>query len=315
MPKLKNKTLIEETTRSGYIFISDIHGTKNTIKLIKQARNDYPNYTLVGGGDYIDGRKDSKTVLDYLMHTKNAVLLRGNHEQMLLDFAEGRDDYVTGFSNEIEPLWLFNGGKTTLYSLFHKRINRRNYGEAKKLLLASPYYKWLKTLPIMYDTPYIIFVHGGVHPTADYADPSKYPGKDDPKDDNYDTYRLWAREEYWGKPGLIRDRDTGIVAKWTNMDMRYFRHNLTGKTIVTGHTPTALISGAYDDWSIKNKHCVLKKPFTRCPVLKVQYPGGEPRIFTDGGCHSSYSKHWGNVTVISSTGEIERIYNYENCGN
>lgn len=309
---LKNKTLIDTKPQAGYIFISDIHGTKQTINLIKQARRDYPNYVLVGGGDYIDGHKYSREVLDYLMHTKNSIILRGNHEQMLIDFAEGKDDYVTSFANEIEPLWWANGGKTTLYSLFHKRFNKHNDILAKNMLKKSIYYQWLKTLPIMYETPHFIFVHGGIHTDPYYNDPSKYPGEDDPRDDNYDIFRLWARSEYWWRKGMIIDKDTGMPAKWNNLQIGYFVHNHTGKTIVTGHTPTALISGYYDDWTMQNKHCILQQPFTKCNVLQIKYDNEPARIFTDGGCHSKYNTHWGNVVVLNSTGDIIRIYNYNN---
>lgn len=312
MSNIINNTLIESQTRVGYIFISDIHGTKQTINLIEYARNDYPKFILVGGGDYIDGHKNSKIVLDYLMKQQNSVILRGNHEQMLIDFANGKDDFIYGYNNEIEPLWWANGGKTTLYSLFHKRFNKRNNQLAKKLLKESEYYRWLNTLPIMYETPNAIFVHGGIHLDKQYDNPAYYPSVTDPNDDNYDTYRLWAREEYWWHKGVIKDQDTGIPAKWLTGQMGYFAHNQTGKTIVTGHTPTALICGCYDDWSIKNKHCILQNKFTRCNVLKIQYPNEPARIFTDGGCHSQYQNHWGNVVVLDKNGKILKIYNYQN---
>lgn len=309
---LKNKTLIENEKRQGYIFISDIHGNQNTLKLIDEARRDYPDFMLVGGGDYIDGRKDSKMVLDYLMHADNSVILKGNHEQMLIDFAQGKDDFTLGFYNELEPLWWANGGKTTLYSLFQRRFSSKNYQLAKNLLLESAYYKYLKNLPIMYDTPNIIFVHGGIHPDKNYNNPAYYPGCDDPKDDNYDMYRLWARKEYWWNKRPIIDSETGAHAKWFSGEMGYFRHNKTGKIIVTGHTPTALICGCYEDWSSKNKHCILPKPFTKCNVLSVEYQDEPARIFTDGGCHSRKPKHWGNVVVLNSLGNILKVYNYQN---
>lgn len=70
-----------------YIFSSDIHGTGTKwISLIERAKNKYPETQVVYGGDYIDGRKESKETLDYIMNDKNAIVLRGNHEQMMLDF-------------------------------------------------------------------------------------------------------------------------------------------------------------------------------------------------------------------------------------
>lgn len=311
---LEDKTLIENIDRSGYIFTSDIHNNVKTLQLIKNARQKYPQFTLVGDGDYIDGHRNAYEVLNYLMSIQNKVLLKGNHEQMLLNFAEGNDFPITGFADAIDPLWWSNGGKTTLAGLFHKRYNNHNYEMAVKAILTSKYYKWFKHMPIMYETPHIIFVHGGIHPDGAYNNPAKYPIGIDPSDDNYDMYRLWAREEYWyrnDKP--VIDLDTGIRCNFAypNDNLHYFAHNKTGKTIVTGHTPTSLINGAYDDFTIANHHVVLCGKFTQNTVLKVQYPGEPARIFTDGGCHGSYINNWGNITILSPLGEIIDILDYQ----
>lgn len=311
---MRNKTLRENKPHSGYIFVSDIHANSYTLKLIEMARKDYPDYTLVGGGDYIDGHKYAKEVLDFLMKQDNAVILRGNHEQMAIDYAEGRDEYITDYYNDIEPLWWSNGGKKTLKYLIGKYVSTKNEQKCQKLLKKSAYYKWFTNLPIMYDTPHIIFVHAGVHPDRFYNNPTHYPSRNDPKDDNYDMYRLWAREEYWWKAKTSISADDSILpAKMSQGHYGTFRHNLTGKTIVTGHTPTALISGFYDDWHFGDTdHYVISHAFNHCHVLKVQYKGEPARIFTDGGCHSKYSDNWGNVVVLDKYGNILRVYNYDN---
>ena len=190
---LISNTLIDNASKHGYIFISDIHGNKKTIDLIKTARHNYPTYTLVGGGDYIDGRKDAKAVLDYLMNQDNAVILRGNHEQMLINFTEGRDKPINDKIGYMEPLWFANGGKTTLHSLFHYKFSNSKYKVAQHMLKDSEYYQFLKQMPIMYDTPNIIFVHAGVLPVSDYDNPENYHGI---ANYDYDMYRLWARREY-----------------------------------------------------------------------------------------------------------------------
>lgn len=302
---IQNNTIIENTAKPGYIFISDIHGNKKTIDLIKTARNTYPDFTLVGGGDYIDGRKDAKAVLDYLMNQDNAVILRGNHEQMLIDFAEGRDEPINDDIGYMEPLWFANGGKTTLHSLFHYKFSNSKYKLAQKLLKDSEYYQFLTHMPIMYDTPNIIFVHAGVLPIDDYDNPEKYHGI---ANYDYDMYRLWARQEY------IYEFENNIPVHQYAIDDKthkevsrpVFAHNKAGKTIVTGHTPTALISGMYD----KTHKQVHTKPFSHCDVLTIQYADEPARIFTDNGNHSRYHKHDGNVVVLDNKGAIINIYNY-----
>lgn len=303
---IKNKTIIDITAKPGYIFISDIHGNKKTIDLIKTARSNYADYTLVGGGDYIDGRKDSKAVLDYLISQDNAIILRGNHEQMLIDFTEGRDEPINDDIGYMQPLWFANDGKTTLHSLFHYKFSNSKYKLAQTMLKNSKYYQFLKQMSIMYDTPYIIFVHAGVLPRADYDNPENYKGI---ANYDYDMYRLWARREY------IYEFEKDIpVHQYTiddkthkEVNLPVFAHNETGKTIVTGHTPTALISGIFD----KTHKQVSKKPFTRCNVLTIQYPNEPARIFTDNGNHSRYPKHDGNVVVIDNKGTVIDIYNYD----
>lgn len=300
---IKNNTIIEKTTKPGYIFISDIHGNKKTIDLIKTARHAYPTYTLVGGGDYIDGRKDSKAVLDYLMSQDNAIILRGNHEQMLIDFAEGRDEPINDDIGYMQPLWFANGGKTTLHSLFHYKFSNSKYKLAQTMLKDSKYYQFLKQMPIMYDTPNIVFVHAGVLPIKDYANPENYKGT---ANYDYDMYRLWARSEYIYKcSNDIPVHQYTVDAKnHKEVNLPVFAHNQTGKTIVTGHTPTALISGIFD----KTYKQVPKKPFTHCDVLTIQYPNEPARIFTDNGNHSRYPNHDGNVVVMNNKGIIVNIY-------
>lgn len=300
---IKNNTVIDIITKPGYIFISDIHGNIKTIDLIKTARNAYPDYTLIGGGDYIDGRKNSKAVLDYLMTQDNAVILRGNHEQMLIDFVEGRDEPINDNIGYMEPLWFANGGKTTLHSLFHYKFSNSKYKLAQQMLKDSKYYQFLKQMPIMYDTPYIIFVHAGILPIADYDNPKNYKGI---ANYDYDMYRLWARSEY-----IYKCSNNIPVYQYTvdskshkEVSLPVFAHNKTGKTIVTGHTPTALILGIFD----KTHKQVFKKPFTCCDVLTIQYPNEPARIFTDNGNHSRYPNHDGNVVVMNNKGTIVNIY-------
>lgn len=292
------KTITFNKVIPYFIFISDIHGNIKTLDLIKKAQADFPEALLVGGGDYIDGRKDAKAVLDFLMKQKKVIILRGNHEQMMLDFTEGKDLGKYSDSSSYPSLWYANGGKKTVRSLLGK-----SYGESATIikLRQTKYYEFLKQTPVMLDTPHIIFVHAGIHPTKDYDNAEKYPaypGEIDPPDDNYDLYRLWARKEYWfyRKPN----------------DIPYFAHNLTGKTIVTGHTPTALISGTCQDQDKFGRTYLKTLPFTKCPIRIIQYANEPARIFTDGGNHSAKPKHYGNILVLDWYGNPIKVYDYHN---
>lgn len=163
-----------------------------------------------------------------------------------------------------------------------------------------------KSAPIMYETPHFIFCHAGIHPTADYNQKNKYPAKFDTTDDNYNFYRTWAREEYWNEYQPVTATNhvnTEFKIRNNKLYQAVVAHNHTGKTIITGHTPTALIHAIYD--KSDSKHRKIKElPFTKCIVRVMQYEGEPARIFTDNSCHSRYPKHDGNVTVISSDGNI-----------
>lgn len=279
--KIVDQTFEDDQKKDNYIFISDIHGNLETIDLIEQAKKDYPLAQLVTGGDYIDGREHVKEVLDYLIDQKNqgALVLLGNHEQMMLNFAEGTEHQ--------DGIWFYNGGGKTLTNIFGRTLLPDEVRESK-------YYRFLKSCPIMYDTPQIIFVHAGVRPDEKYNDPTTYNKVVYGLKFDYDFYRIWAREEYW-----YSDQAEKMIA-----------HNRTGKTIVTGHTPTAVLEGKYDDG---RKMKQLQKD--DCIVRKMQYPGEPARIFTDGGSHSDpliYPHNDGNVVVLDGNGEVVRVYNWKN---
>ncbi|MBW8009191.1 metallophosphoesterase family protein [Lactobacillus helveticus] len=279
--KIVNRTLEDNQKKENYIFISDIHGNLETIDLIEQAKKDYPLAQLVTGGDYIDGREHVKEVLDYLMDQKNqgAIVLLGNHEQMMLNFADGIEHQ--------NGIWFYNGGGKTLTNIFGRTFLPEKVRESK-------YYCFLKSCPTMYDTPQIILVHAGVRPDEKYNDPATYNKEVYGLKFDYDFYRIWAREEYW----------------YSNQVDEIIAHNRTGKTIVTGHTPTAALEGKYNDGR-KMKQLLRDD----CIVRKMQYPGEPARIFTDGGSHSDpliYPHNDGNVVVLDGDGKIVRIYNWKN---
>lgn len=272
-------TLVAQTDAPHYIFISDIHGNQDTIALIQQAQTDYPDAQLVGGGDYVDGRTHVREVLDFLKEEQKngAILLMGNHEQMLCNYACKREWQ--------QGIWFYNGGQKSLISMLGKVASPEELKE-------SADYQFISQLPIMLETPHFVFVHGGVRPDKDYNVRSSYPDHTDLVNNefDYDFYRFWARREYW----------------YNRPFLHIFAHNKTGKTIVTGHTPTCEITGR-----LSNGQVLKPTPWEECPVRVVQYKGEPARIFTDGGSHSDpreFPDNAGNVVVLSSQGKIEKIY-------
>lgn len=248
-----------------YIYASDPHGIGAPwIELIKKAKNKYKHSKIIFGGDYIDGNKYSKETLDYIMTSvknDNSIALLGNHEQMMIDF-------INNTTYDSSELWIWNGGKTTIKSLL-KRGYSRNITRIK--LKQTPYYNFIKTLKPMYMTKNMIFVHAG------------FDTKKEIQDKNY---LLWARDEYFYENPNSHDK------------YKTFAHNNSNKVIISGHTPTCLITG-----KINNR--IIKPPKT-CPVLKIQHPNEKPRYFTDNGCHG-IKEHTGNVCVFDDDGTLLEV--------
>ena len=86
--------------------IGDIHGCLDKLVPLMQMIKINPDQDLlVFIGDYIDRGDHSREVVDYLVDLKlrlpESIFLLGNHEQMLLEYIDGRN--IDAF--------LYNGGK------------------------------------------------------------------------------------------------------------------------------------------------------------------------------------------------------------
>lgn len=167
------------------IAIGDIHGCVHTLRDLLH-KVDYSSKTdvLVFLGDYIDRGLFSREVVSALMDmqkrdgTDAVVCLRGNHEQMAID-AYRRGNY---------SLWYRNGGAMTERSFDD---DSADIGEAVS---------WFETLPLVYETPEIIFCHAGL----------TYPALKD----NSPSDLLWGRD-------------------WLYTDTQ-----VREKQVVFGHTPS-----------------------------------------------------------------------------
>ncbi|MDD5022294.1 MAG: metallophosphoesterase family protein [Endomicrobiaceae bacterium] len=143
------------------IAIGDIHGCIHTLKaLLKEADYKSATDTLVFVGDYIDRGYYSFETVDFLIKLQRqvgkdkVVCLKGNHELM-----------ATGFDFD---LWMYNGGHYTIASY------ERNGQDV------SIHKSWMRNLPLIYDTPEIIFCHAGLSKSK--------------IEDNTEEDLLWGRE-------------------------------------------------------------------------------------------------------------------------
>ncbi|OPY90692.1 MAG: Serine/threonine-protein phosphatase 1 [Syntrophus sp. PtaU1.Bin208] len=155
--------------------IGDIHGCLEQLKgMISLLDIDRERDTLVFVGDYIDRGPDSKGVVDFILELKrelkHVVCLRGNHEEMFLDF------YRDGKNG---PLFLRNGGRDTLSSYGLKKTAGR-----KTFELPEAHLQFLTALTLYFETEDFVFVHAGLR-----------PGLSLEEQDPYDL--LWIRHEFF----------------------------------------------------------------------------------------------------------------------
>ncbi|WP_339833180.1 metallophosphoesterase, partial [uncultured Flavobacterium sp.] len=90
------------------LVIGDIHGGLKALNQVIERANVTQNDTLIFLGDYVDGWSESPQVLDFLMDLdkkQNCVFIRGNHDDLLLN-------YLKNNSYNIE--WFKHGGKSTI---------------------------------------------------------------------------------------------------------------------------------------------------------------------------------------------------------
>jgi serine/threonine protein phosphatase 1 len=185
---------------------------------------------LVICGDYIDRGPDSKGVLDLLITLKNKganmKLLRGNHEDMLL---QGVLNLEEGWFN----CWLMNGGEQCMNSYgmtstsVQKLMTSMSFPRAVAEVVStigSEHLDFMNANLLDYhiediDGEKTLFVHAGVHPQGDATNLTRaLDGQGGPM-------YLWIRGYFYNHPS---DK---------------FLKNYGVDRIVFGHSPTKYIIG------------------------------------------------------------------------
>jgi len=134
--------------------VGDIHGCRSHLdRMLEILDINSENDTLVFIGDYIDRGPDSRGVVDALLDIrkkiKNVVFLKGNHEQMFLNYyREGKD----------EELFMHNGGLNTLISYGLAGAGKKHHA------IPDTHMEFFTTLQSWYITEDYIFVHAGLRP-------------------------------------------------------------------------------------------------------------------------------------------------------
>lgn len=128
------------------IAVGDIHGCAKALHAMLAQIQPEKDDTLVLLGDCVDRGPDSRQVIDEVLALREkctVVPLLGNHEEMMLNFLDGKPQ---------PDNWLEVGGVSTVRSYSPR-------SDPEDILPA--HIEYIRTWGDFYETPSHIFVHGG----------------------------------------------------------------------------------------------------------------------------------------------------------
>lgn len=126
--------------------IGDIAGNFHTLQALLKKM---PEGQVIALGDVMDRGPNSDKVIEWLM--KNGIALRGNHEDMMIDFIRKTHHYQDG-------LWDVNGGIATRHAYGNKEE------ESEQFTIPDEHLAWLESLPKVIEKDGIIITHAPINP-------------------------------------------------------------------------------------------------------------------------------------------------------
>lgn len=192
--------------------ISDIHGELGMFQTLLDKVNFSPKLDqLILLGDYIDRGPRSADVLEMVIQLQKdgAIILRGNHDQMMVDAAQGGE--------EEWHYWQSNGGDITVAS-YGEQLTREKLLNNK---LFQKHIAFIETLDHYYEKDEYIFVHAGIDSKLALSETDKH------------TF-LWTREpflsEYSGNRIIIvgHTRTIYLHEDANNANIYFGENNIIG---------------------------------------------------------------------------------------
>jgi serine/threonine protein phosphatase 1 len=185
--------------------IGDIHGGLLALEQVMKKAEVTENDTLIFLGDYVDGWSQSPQVIDYLIHLQskqNCICIRGNHDELLLEWLKNAKN------NE---LWYQHGGEATV--LAYEKLNE----EQKQIHI-----KFLESLQDYHlDEQNRLFVHAGFTNL------------------NGVGYEYFPKLFYWDR--TLWETALSLDPNMKEDDLFYPKRFTLYKEIFIGHTPVTRI--------------------------------------------------------------------------
>ena len=187
------------------LIIGDIHGGFRALHQIMERAKVTPQDTLIFLGDYVDGWSQSPQVIDYLIQlktTQNCIFIRGNHDELLLEWLNKTKD---------NPLWYKHGGESTVlaYANVDAETVKKHVGFLESL---ENYYL---------DEQDRLFIHAGF---------TNMNGVD---------YEYFPRLFYWDR--TLWETALALDKTMRTDDLFYPKRLTLYKEIYLGHTPVSRI--------------------------------------------------------------------------
>lgn len=152
---------------------SDIHGCFDLFKYMLEGINFSDSDTLYILGDIIDRGTQNVELIEYVRGSDNIVLLKGNHEKMMVDYYKNRESSTVWFKDE----WIINGGLRTYAEL-------RDEGES----YINSVVEYFDNLPTVVKLDNYVLVHAG------FIFDSEIGVLDEVLETNTEDDILWDRE-------------------------------------------------------------------------------------------------------------------------
>lgn len=127
--------------------IGDIHGCRTALAVLSQSLELQPDDRVILLGDIVDRGPDSRGVIEDLLDLQNVcqmVFIRGNHEEMMLDALDSRDQF---------DCWMMVGGQEAMES-YHNDVKN----------IPPQHREFVQSSCDYYETPTEIFVHANLEP-------------------------------------------------------------------------------------------------------------------------------------------------------
>lgn len=177
-------SIINDASGERIFAIGDIHGVASEPEILLRHLEEEEGLTeedlVIFLGDYIDRGSDSKDVIELCLEFRRKFpktrFLKGNHEDMLLDFL--------GFGGNLGQAFLYNGGLETIQS-----YGISVFAPPQEMVNALPpeHFKFFCELESVISVEDFILVHAGLNPAIEL-------------EEQVTNDLFWIRDEFLNNP-------------------------------------------------------------------------------------------------------------------